>query len=83
MTNEQAITHVPHEGWPKSQGGGPCECNACTEARMLRSDLAHETREEAKRRGYSQSICDRAASFRLEPGMSVNSAIAEALRRDQ
>ena len=80
MTPEEAITHTPHAPWPN---GSPCMCPTCHAARLIRSGLAQETRDEAKRRGYSPSICDRAASFRLNPGMTINSAISMAIERDE
>lgn len=79
MTIDQAIAYHPHSGWPKWQGGGPCECRDCTEARRLRSEAAAQTRQEALRRGLSQSVADRAASYRLSPEMTVDLAIDRAI----
>lgn len=79
MTVEQAIGHVPHAGWPKGQGGGPCQCAKCEAARRIRGAAALEARREAMRRGYSQSVADRAASYRLCLGATLDSAIERAV----
>ena len=82
MTLDDAVAHQPHPWWPRSQGGGPCECRTCSEARRVKGAAADETRRAALARGMDQSVADRAAIYRLHsPGVTLDAAIALAQAR--
>lgn len=70
---------VKHERDPMTSG--QCGCDECVASAKARGELAKAARDEALRRGLSQSVADRAASYRVDDAHTIEDAIERASKQ--